>query len=410
MAGSQPTKASLNGLSWLILLVAMMQTGFGTFIAVNLTAAQWSQTDVGLAFSFASAAGILAQVPGGALVDAVCHKRLAAGLSLVAAVSAATAIALWQAPPLVFAAMVLQSCASAVLTPAIAAMTLAMVPHAALGERLGLNQRYASLGSACAAAAMGLAGAFVSIALSQFLAAGFGIAAVLALRRIAARDLVNAPAITDHVALIRPGPGVEIKWDARISIAKNRHLLVLAGCMLLFQLGNAGLLPLAVGELVREDSAEGNLLIAAAVIVSQLLAAVLAAPMGRKADTWGRRPILLIGLLALPVKAGLFALGGPNASVIVYQAVDALSAASLGMIVPLLVADITRRRGHFTLSIGFVGLAGGIGGTVGTVMAGALADWAGAPTAFLGLAGIGMVAGMLAWTLLPVRMDVIRPI
>lgn len=386
---------SKAALSWVNFLVAMMQTGFGTFIAVNLTAAEWTRTDVGLALGVSSAATLLAQVPGGVLVDATPHKRLAAGLAIGAIAAAAAIVAFWPARPAVLAAMALQGSASAVLATAIASLALCLVPHEGLADRMGLNVRYGALGTAIAAGAIGLAGAYVSFRLSLLLAAAFGALALVALTRIARADVAGACAVSDHAAVL--GPDAAAQWEARTRIARNRELVVFGICMLLFQLGNAGALPLAVGGVVRRQGAEGGLVVAAAVIVSQLLASALATPMARAADKWGRRAVLLVGLVALPVKATLFAFDGPSLLLVAFQAVDSISAASLGLIIPLVVADITRKRGHFNLAMGLVGFAAGIGGTVGPWLAGAIADHTGTQAAFFTLAAIGGSAVVLAW-------------
>jgi len=52
-----------------------MQTGFGPFLSVYLTARQWTQTEIGAAFSMGTITSVLSQVPGGALVDAARSKR-----------------------------------------------------------------------------------------------------------------------------------------------------------------------------------------------------------------------------------------------------------------------------------------------------------------------------------------------
>jgi MFS family permease len=397
-ASAAPAGSSLAALSWVNFLVSMMQTGFGTFIAINLTTAQWSRTNVGLALSIAGVAGILAQVPGGALVDATSRKRLAAGVATIFVVAAAVIIAFWHARIVVLAAMALQGSASAVLTPAIAAITLALVPPANLAERLGLNMRYMALGTAMAAAAMGLVASVMSSRMSLLLAGGFGIAALMALSRIRGEDLAKAAEITDHAAVTTRAAGGQ--WEKRGTIAGNRHLLVFAACMLLFQLGNAGVLPLAVGSVIARDGRNGGLVVASAVIVSQILAAMLASPMGKMAEQRGRRPVLLLALLALSVKATLFAIDGSSMLVVVYQSFDAISAAALGVIVPLVVADITYKGGHFNMAMGLVGLASSVGAAAGTFMAGAIADGIGVTLAFAVLAAIGLAAALLARTML----------
>src|SRR5579872_2877100 len=70
--------------------------------------------------------------------------------------------AAWPIYPVVAAAATLHAAASCVLGPAIAAISLGLVGPLALGERLGRNARFASLGSGIAAAVMGTCGYFLS--------------------------------------------------------------------------------------------------------------------------------------------------------------------------------------------------------------------------------------------------------
>ena len=64
--------------------------------------------------------------------------------------------------PMVLAGSVLHALASCVLGPAMAAISLGLVGHAAIGERLGRNARFASVGNGLAAAAMGACGYLLS--------------------------------------------------------------------------------------------------------------------------------------------------------------------------------------------------------------------------------------------------------
>ena len=60
------------------------------------------------------------------------------------------------------AAAALHAAASCVLGPCIVAMSLGLVGHAAIGERLGRNARFAAIGNGVAAAAMGAVGYLLS--------------------------------------------------------------------------------------------------------------------------------------------------------------------------------------------------------------------------------------------------------
>jgi MFS family permease len=69
--------------------------------------------------------------------------------------------------------------------------------------------------------------------------------------------------------------------------------------------------------------------------------------------------------------------------------------------VPLVTSDIAGRSGHFNLSLGFIGLAIGIGATISTTLAGWVGDRFGDPEAFLGLAAVGLLATLLIGFVMP---------
>ena len=139
-----------------------MQTGFGPFVSVYLTTQRWTQIDIGLVLSAAGFVSLIGQMPGGALVDAARSERLVAAIAIAAICISALAYAALPIFPMVLSASILHALASCVLGPAMAAISLGLVGHAAIGERLGRNARFASIGNGLAAAAMGACGYLVS--------------------------------------------------------------------------------------------------------------------------------------------------------------------------------------------------------------------------------------------------------
>ena len=308
--------SSLTALSWLNFLTALMQTAFGAFLAVYLTAAGWSRTDLGFILSAGTLAAVAAQIPGGMLVDWIPSKRLAAAAAVTAVTAATLLIATLPTEIPVLAAQILQGSAAAVLTPAIAALTLSLSRTEMLGERLGRNVRYAAVGATAAAAIMGLVGAWVSHRAIFWLAAAAAVPALLALRAIRPADLATAHHRTSHrAALPRHVPAGPP--HPRRQVAVDRCLLAFAGCILLFQLGNAALLPTAAAAATNGFAHLPNitlpgvavtlrisdLLVSAWIIVPQLLAAALSPWFGQLAQRHGRRLVLLLGFAALPVRA-----------------------------------------------------------------------------------------------------------
>jgi len=370
-------------------LVASSQTGFGAFIAVYLTAQAWTQADIGEALSLGTVVAMLSQLPAGALVDAMRSKRLAIAMGGIAVAASALLFAASSAWLAVLGAEVLHGFASCMIGPAIAAVSLELTGRAGLGVQLGRNARFSSIGSAVAAVVLGAVGTYLS---------GAGVfwatAVLMALGLLTLRSL-PPPAVELHSAHIaaetRGLPGA-------IWALLDRRLLVFAACVMLFHLSNAAMLPIVANEVTRSTGARANLVIAACVVLPQAIVAGLSPLVGRTAGSWGRRPLLLLGFAALPVRGVLLSIDANPVYVVLVQALDGVSAAVFGVLLPLVAADLTRGTRHFNLCMGLLGLAVGAGATLSTLAAGLVADRFGNGPALLALSGVGAAAvlGLLA--------------
>lgn len=391
-----PSKSSLRGLDWFIFCVADIQTGFGPFIAVYLTTQKWTQIDIGLILSVSGLVALAGQMPGGWLVDTVRSERFVAGLAVAAIAIAALTYAAFPVFPAVLAAAILHAAASCVLGPAIAAISLGLVGHAAIGERLGRNARFASIGNGLAAAAMGATGHFFSARAVFIITAMLLAPTVFALRKIQPREIDVARA---HGGV--PEPAIEMSHSPVPVLLHKRPLLIFAGCIMLFHLANAAMLPLMGGILTARSSEWATVLIAACIVVPQVVVALISPWVGRRAGLWGRRPLLLIGFAALPIRAILFATVTDPTFVVFVQLLDGLTAAVLGVMVPLTIADLTRGTGRFNLAQGIVGTMTGIGAAASTTIGGVLIQYYGSQVAFMGLGAIAAVALTTAAIFMP---------
>jgi MFS family permease len=393
--------ASRHGLNWLNFLVAAMQTGFGgAFLSAYLGSQGWSLTEIGLVLSASTVATMLAQVPGGLLVDAAPSKRVAAAAAVLATAIAALVVAALPTFNTVLAAEVVQGLAAAVLMPAIAAITLVLTHQDELGERFGHNVRFAAIGNAGAALVMGVAGSSVSSNATLLIAGLAGSGALAALVVIRGTDIARAHEHTTHVAAA-PAHVRKGRELPTLHVASDRDLLIFASCMALFTLGNAAILPLAAATAARRGLPATDLFLALAIAVPQLIAAALSPRFGRLAHQHGRRLVLLLGFAAMPLRALLFAIDGGSVVFVIYQALDGISAAAFGVMVPLVAADVTHNKGRFNLAMGIVGLFVGLGGALSTALAGGFADRFGNVDSFLVLAGFGLAATTLMWFAMP---------
>jgi MFS family permease len=158
----QSSSPSLSGLDGINFFLAGMQAGFGPFVAVLLADEKWTQQNIGYVLSVSGLAGLLSQLPGGELLDASRSKRFLLAFGAIVVAVSALVIALWPTLPVVFSALVLQGLTGGVLGPAVAAVSLGLVGHTALAERLGRNQRFASAGALVVTGVMGAIGYFLS--------------------------------------------------------------------------------------------------------------------------------------------------------------------------------------------------------------------------------------------------------
>jgi MFS family permease len=395
--GPSPSDASLRGLDGVNLLLAGALSGFGPYVAAFLAEQNWTQQSIGFVLTAGGLAGLLSQLPGGALLDAIRSKRIAVALGAGMVAAGALIIAVWPSFPLVLAALVLQGITGGLLSLAIVAISLGLVGNTALAERLGRNQRFASTGGVVAAGLMGLIAYFLSYRAIFFVAAALVLPLLGALRRIRPADIHfgRASCLPDHQG---PGKPPRIRLQ---SVWKTRGLLIFAGCVFLFQMANASMLPLAGEAFAYSKEALSSLIVSALIMVPQVIVAIIAPWAGRRANTWGRRPLLLVGFAALPIRALIFAWTTDPMILIVAQVLDGVSATMLGVLTALIVADLTAGTGRFNLAQGFVGTTSGVGASLSTALSGLVAGSLGRAAGFLGIAAVALAAVLLLWLLMP---------
>src|SRR5258708_36925271 len=227
LIGASPSSTSLRGLDGINFFLAGMQSGFGPLVAVLLADEKWTQQNIGFGLSPGGFAGLLSQLPGGELLDATRSKRFLIALGGIMVAVSAFLIALWPNRPVVFAVMVLQGLTGGLLGPAIAAISLGLVGHSALAERLGRNQRFASAGAVTATALMGAIGYFLSYQAIFLASPALVVPLLVTLARIRPADIHFGRACgqPDHDA---PTPPPRVR---RSSLWKNRSSLIFAGCL-----------------------------------------------------------------------------------------------------------------------------------------------------------------------------------
>jgi MFS family permease len=384
---------SRYGLDWMNFFIADVQTGFGTFVAFYLAHLGWTRGSVGLALTAGGLAGVLSQIPGGAIADAVTWKRGLVAIGVVLVGIAALILAAAPSFMLVLFASVLQGSTGGIITPAIGAISLGLVGRRGMSVRTGRNYRYAAGGHAATAALMGFTGAYYSQSAIFIAAATLCIPALIALSFIRAEDI-------DYAKARNAAKGHDAHNTRVIDLARNHKLVLFTGALVLFQLADASMLPLIGENLATTTTEQSPIWLAGLIIVPQIVVAVFAPWVGYHSGKRGRRPLLLIGFAIEPIRAALLAFTANYGLLIVAQLLNGVTGAIIGVLTVLVITDLTAGTGRFNLAQGAVGAMMGLAASLSTLATGYFFQGFGQVSGFIAIAAVASAATALLWVFL----------
>jgi MFS family permease len=371
MHGLTHKARSLDAINFLL---SDVRGALGPYLNVFLVTQQhWSQSEVGLATTVSGLLGLSVQTPIGAAIDATRAKREVIVAALVVLAIGATVIfavpSFWP----VAIANSLMAIAGDVFGPAVAALTLGLYARNQLARRMGRNSAFDHAGNVVIALAAGAVGFAFSQRAVFLLVPVFAVLAAVAVLSIPsaaidndrARDLGGAP---DAAGTPAGAAGYSILFQ-------TRSLLIFGVCVMLFHLAN-----------------EATAMMSACIIAAQMVMLPIALLVGRTADTWGRKPLFLIGFAVLPIRAVLYTASDNSFWLIGVQVLDGIGAGIFGALTPLVIADIMRGTGRYNLAQGAIATVQGIGASSSGLTAGVIVDHYGYTVTFLTLGAIAAVA------------------
>ncbi|MEH2486083.1 MFS family permease [Bradyrhizobium sp. AZCC 2230] len=286
--------------------LADVRDGLGPYLAVYLLTEQhWDEARIGLVMSISTIAGIVAQTPAGALVDATRAKRTVMVIAAVMVTLASLSLPLFPTFGPVAISQGIAQAAAVIFLPAIAAISLGIFGHAAFTRRIGRNETFNHAGNAVAAGLAGVSAYWFGPTVVFYLLGAMAIASLVSILAIPERAIDHdlARGLDDADAQSEQPSGLAV-------LLTCRPLLVFAICVLLFHLSNAAMLPLVGQKLALQDKNMGTSLMSACIVAAQLVMVPFAMLVGAKADRWGHKRFFVAALLILPVRArALYALG-----------------------------------------------------------------------------------------------------
>lgn len=392
-----PSPRSLRGLDAINFLMADVRDGVGPYLSIYLKGSQhWGAGTIGIAMAASSIAAALCQIPAGLLVDAARAKRLLVAASGLLVAAGCLTIVFIPHVATVVAAQAMLGAASAVIPPAIAALSLGLVGRRRLDARISRNEGFNHGGNFVAAGLAGLLGQYAGYQWLFYLVCGFAAASALAVTLI-------VPAEINHE---RARGGEDCGQHGRPvsfrALLARRDLLVFLGSVFLFHFGNAAMLPMAGQMLAQKHPGEDAIALSACIIVAQLVMVGVAWAVGRaSARGIGRKPVFLLAYAVLPIRGVAFCFTTSAYGVVAIQVLDGIAAGIFGVVSVLIAADLMRGTGRFNLAQGLTALAVGIGAGMSNLTAGFIVQAFGYRAGFLSLAVLAACALAFFATLMP---------
>lgn len=395
----------IDALDCLNFFLADVRGGLGPYLNVYLyTHAHWSQAAIGATLTVSGLVGIAAHPWVGAFIDRTHGKRglIVAGTFLLSACGLAIVCA--PVLPVVVVADIVMATLGAVFAPTVAAITLGLYGRDALALRLGRNAAFDRAGNIFIASLIGAVGVAVSQTAPFFFAPIFSILVTLAALSIpaAAIDHYRARGLEDVDPRDPPRPG-----NLR-ALLHYRTLLVFAAAAALFQFSNAPMLPLIAQKLAFDHPGYESGFTSAAIVAAQLSTIAMALLVAR-ADAIGCKPLLVLAFSALLLRAALCALIADPRWLLAVQLLDGAGAGLFDALLPLILADIMRGTGHYSLARGGVGFIHGVGGASSLAVAGFIVTENGYTAVFLTLGAIASAGLLLVIVAVPETSPKRRP-
>lgn len=390
-----PTLRSRRGLDGLNFFLADVRDGVGPFLGIYLmTRFDWSAGQIGMAMSAMTFATMFAQSPAGVLLDITRRKRLLTALAtlVVAICSVLMTLPAVVNLPSILLLQAMMGVSAALLLPAVAAITLGMVGSRRFPERQGRNEVFNHAGNVVSALLAGLMAYFLSVEWLFYSLLFFACGSLVSVLSIQESDI-------DHIAARGASPdAARPRGEAGVlAVLRDGRVLMLGATLTLFHFANAAMLPLVGQYLTLGDRDAASLYMSACIVIAQLVMIPVAWWAGRKAVSWGRRPVFAIGLIALPLRGLLYGVSNDPVWLLLVQALDGIGAGIFGVLWLIVAADLTHGTGRYNATVGVLGTLFALGAALSNLVAGYVVDAGGYVAGFMFLAAFGCVAPLIFW-------------
>jgi len=388
-------KRATGALQALNFFMADMQAGIGPFLGVFLQQRGWATGPIGTVMTIGGVAGMVMTVPAGAFIDHTEKKRWVVVITGICTVLASFLILWSHSWAVVTVSQVATAIAGAAIGPAVTGMTLGVVRQKGFNAQNGRNQAWNHAGNMVGAGLSGWLGWKYGMPAIFYLAAAFGVLAIITVLSIPERAI-------DH----RAARGLEKEQDGDDAdgghaegfktLLRNKPMLILAAALACFHLGNGAMLPLYGMAVVGAGKGNAAMFTATTVVVAQAVMIVASLIAMKVAAGRGYWLVLLISFAALPLRGFLAGSFIEHWGVWPVQALDGIGAGLQSVAVPGLVACLLDGTGRVNVGQGAVMTVQGVGASLSPAIGGWLAQLLGYHAAFL-ILGSFAFASLALW-------------
>ncbi|MCB8883350.1 MFS transporter [Acidisoma cellulosilytica] len=371
--------------------MADMQSGIGPFLGIFLLAHHWHSGAIGTVMTLGGISGMLMTAPFGALIDATKRKRAYVAIPGACAVLASLLVLLSQNFWVIALSQVATAIAGAAIGPAVSGMSLGIVRQAGFPRQNGRNQVFNHAGNLVGASLSGYLGWRYGYTAVFWLAVVFGGLSIISV------FLIPRDAIDDDAARGMKEDRQDEKTTSGFKVlVQSRPLLILAGALACFHLGNGALLPLYGLAVVSAHPGNPTIFVAETIAVAQavmILASIIATRMAQQQGYWW---ILLVTFLALPIRGVVASILVVHWGVFPVQALDGIGAGLQSVAVPGLVARVLNGTGRVNVGQGAVMTIQGLGASISPMLGGWIAEGLGYRVTFVTLGSFAL-ASIAIW-------------
>lgn len=363
---------------------------FAPYLFVHLKSHGWTATQIGLITAATDITGMMAQVPVGAVIDALPRKRLLIACAIATVAISYLVMSNTTSLPLVLGAQAAVGAAVVVISPVKAAISLGITGYEGLEKRLSRNEAFNHSGSVGAAVAAALLAHFYGLEWTFYFLVLLSGAAIFSIFQIRDRDI-------DHQQA--RAASADYSEASIWTILRDRRLLILAASVTLFHFGNAALLPLMSQQLT--SHAQAGLYVSCLAIVALLTMIPVSHWAGDASHRWGRKPLLLVAFGAVLLRAILYVFVHHPLSLVLLQVLSGAASGLFGVVFLLMVVDLTKGKGCYSRVQGVISICIGIGSAASNLIASRLVEATNYSTGYLFLAAVAACGFVLFWSAMP---------